>query len=274
MMDRVELYVAGFGVRQMADLPRKIRLTLQRASLTETGCQCISSALCTSLLDIAVACGVQTAAQTQSGKLPVARGPGRSVEKRVRSDAEGGAVSDTELLRRVATGDAVAFADFYDRSSTLLFSVAMKVLDDVEEAEEVLQESARLVWERAPLYSSALGKPSSWAVVIARNKAIDRLRVLRRKSEVIARIREEDAADFQIRGRRMPNDAVTNEAGTLLRDALRCLPEEQRTAIELAFLAGLSQAEVAAQLGQPLGTIKARIRRGMLKLRELLEEQL
>jgi RNA polymerase sigma-70 factor (ECF subfamily) len=189
-------------------------------------------------------------------------------------NAQPDAPLDTELLQRMANGDTLAFAEFYDRYSTLLFSIAIRVLGDVHEAEEVLQDSARLVWEHAPIYNSAMGKPLSWAVVITRNKAIDRLRVLQRKSEAIAKITEEAVADFSTHSRETSTEAISNETGALLRNALASLPAEQRLTIELAFFGGLSQTEVAAQLDKPLGTIKARIRRGMLTMREILEEQL
>ncbi|MDD5198942.1 MAG: sigma-70 family RNA polymerase sigma factor [Terrimicrobiaceae bacterium] len=182
--------------------------------------------------------------------------------------------TDGELLRRIGTGDTAAFGEFYDRHSTLLFSIAVKVLGDLHEAEEVLQDAVRLVWERAPLYNPSLGKPASWAVVITRNKAIDRLRVLKRKNETIARLTQEAAADFSAATHQTPVEAFANETADLLRGALARLPGEQRLAIELAFFTGLSQTEVATQLGEPLGTIKARIRRGMLAMRDVLEEQL
>jgi RNA polymerase sigma-70 factor (ECF subfamily) len=145
------------------------------------------------------------------------------------------------------------------------------VVGDLQEAEEVLQDSARLVWERAPLYNPALGRPLSWAVVITRNKAIDRLRVLQRESEAIAKITAQATAEFSVYGGKL---AIGSEECDILRYTLSSLAAEQRIAIELAFLVGLSQTQIAAPLGQPLGTIKARIRRGMLSMRSALEEQL
>jgi RNA polymerase sigma-70 factor, ECF subfamily len=177
---------------------------------------------------------------------------------------------DDELLRRMGTGDAGALAGFYDRHSTLLFSIALKVLGDSREAEEVLQDAMRLVWERAPLFQPALGRPLSWAMVITRNKAIDRLRALRRASEAAARI----AKEFAPCANAAPGAPLDEGAGPLLRSALGGLPSEQRAAIELAYFTGMSHTEIAVQLGQPLGTIKARIRRGMTAMRDVLEEQL
>ena len=199
---------------------------------------------------------------------------GRSMNVRVQYEEETTEPSDTELLRRMAAGDTVAFTNFYDRRSTLLFSVAMKIVNDVHEAEDILLDSAHVIWEKAPLYNSAFGRPLSWAIVITRNKAIDRLRFLRRNSEAIARIAKETVIDFSTYGGGKPSGAVTSETGRLLRDALISLSADQRLAIELAFFCGLSQSEIATELGQPVGTIKARIRRGMRAMREILEEQL
>jgi RNA polymerase sigma-70 factor, ECF subfamily len=182
--------------------------------------------------------------------------------------------TDLELMARLACGDVVAFAGFYDRYATLLFSIAMKVLDDVQEAEDVLQDSARLIWEKAALYNPGLGKPSSWAIAIVRNKAIDRLRELQRKSQTIARLSEVVPATFATQMDATSSEVACGENRMALRNALFSLPPDQRVAIELAFFGGLSQSEIAGRLGEPLGTIKARIRRGMLAMREILEDQL
>jgi RNA polymerase sigma-70 factor (ECF subfamily) len=206
--------------------------------------------------------------------LTTARNFGMLINQHLESVAPPDGPVDIELMERISEGDTLAFAKFYDRYAALLFSIAAKVVGDVQEAEEVLQDSARLVWERAPFYDPTLGKPLSWAVVITRNKAIDRLRTLRRKNEAIAKITEQAAADFLTHERKPPGEVISGENCTLLRAALTSLPAEQRVAIELAFFTGLSQTEIAAQLGQPLGTIKSRIRRGMQAMREALEGQL
>ena len=246
-----------------------IRLTGWRAWYRGgLGAECINSAAFTGFAsNIALAVGHSTASRSQIEKAPLTSSLGKSMKE----ELEGNEPSDIELLRRMAGGDALAFANFYDRYATVLFSVALKVLHDVHEAEEVLQDAACLVWENASLYNSTLGKPSSWAVVITRNKAIDRLRALQRAGEAIARITEEAARDFATQGHGVPSNAITKETEALLRNALKSLPAEQQLAIELAFFAGLSQTEIATKLAQPLGTIKARIRRGMLAMREILE---
>jgi RNA polymerase sigma-70 factor (ECF subfamily) len=181
---------------------------------------------------------------------------------------------DVELIRQIGKGDTAAFATFYDRHSTLLFSIAIHVLGDRQEAEDALQDAAAIIWERAPLYEPSLGKPSSWAVVITRNKAIDRLRALHRRSEGIARIKTAADSGGGEQVLAVWHLAIGKENAAAVRVALAELPAGQRHAIELAFFTGLSQSEIATHLGEPLGTIKARIRRGMNTLRDALEETL
>lgn len=181
--------------------------------------------------------------------------------------------SDEALLGLIASGDASSFASFYDRHSTLLFSVAIQVLHDDREAEDVLQEAMILLWERAGMYDSSLGKPLSWAVTLTRNRAIDRLRSLKRRLQIMATAVEEYETE-------MPDTATAatelmmDESAQNIRAALTALPSEQRQAIEQAFFRGLTHAEIAKQGRVPLGTVKARIRRGMLGLRDALEGSL
>lgn len=183
-------------------------------------------------------------------------------------------LDDTALLATIAGGDAEAFASFYDRYSSLLFTVAQRILGDEQEAEEVLQEAAVRIWESAPNYRAELGKPVSWAVVITRNQAIDRLRSLQRKRDGAARLTALAEPSSCPEPTAAPWAVYSHETARQVQQALAALPAEQRQAIELAFLRGLSQNEIAQQLDQPLGTIKARIRRGMIAMRENLEEPL
>ena len=179
--------------------------------------------------------------------------------------------TDADLFARIREGDSEAFATFYDRHASLLFGVACKILGPGHDAEDVLQDAAVQIWERAPLYDAGLGQPVSWAVALTRNKAIDRLRSLRRRSELAAEVALEPVSETS----REPgawHHLAAEEDSKSVHLALVTLPLEQRQAIELAFFKGLTQQEVAAQLGQPLGTIKARIRRGMLALRDFLED--
>jgi RNA polymerase sigma-70 factor (ECF subfamily) len=177
---------------------------------------------------------------------------------------------DIELLRQIAAGNRASFAEFYDRHSTLMFSVACKILNDTSEAEDVLQEAFMHIWEKASKFDSKLGKASSWAAILVRNKAIDRIRASQRRTRLAEEAGAEQAA--------VPNAAETanetvygHEKANLIQSAIVDLPVEQRQAIQLAYFSGLTQDEISKKLNQPLGTIKARIRRGLIKLRDQLE---
>lgn len=191
----------------------------------------------------------------------------------MRADTDGNVadqLQDAALIERIRGGDRAAFLGFYDRYSPLMFSVAARVLGDRKEAEDVLQDVMLVIWNKSGEYDPLLGTLSSWAVALTRNKALDRLRARTRRLRLIeeAAIQAEDpdvsafpSANEIVHGR---------ERAQLLRDAMSALPADQRMAIELAFFTGLSQSDIARRLQQPLGTIKARIRRGMLRLREQL----
>ena len=176
--------------------------------------------------------------------------------------------ADEVLLARVARGDAEAFAAFYDRHESLLYSVALRILRVESEAEDVLQEAAVSIWERAPLYRADCGRPISWAITVLRHKAIDRLRSTQRRVDLLERAAEE-MATLETSGTG-PSEGG-GESAILIRKCLTDLPVEQRQAIELAFFGGFSQSEIAERLREPLGTVKARIRRGMLAMRDALE---
>src|ERR1700691_635944 len=178
--------------------------------------------------------------------------------------------NDAEVIRRIRTGDRAAFLEFYDRYAPLLLSVAARILSDRREAEDVLQDVFTQIWHKSAGYDAALGTLSSWAVTLTRNKAIDRIRSSTRRR----RLMEEIAISAEQTGEASAASANEllhgRERAQRIRAALAGLPAEQRQVIELAFFAGLSQSEIAARLEQPLGTVKARIRRGMLRLREQL----
>ncbi len=183
-------------------------------------------------------------------------------------------LTDEALLSRIAGGDAAAFAAFYDRHSSLLFSITTHVLRDDREAEDVLQEAMVALWERAASYDRMLGKPVSWAITLTRNRAIDRLRALKRRQHGASQPIDELETVLADPAASASENAMSHESAGLVRAALVDLPGEQRQAIELAFFRGLSHFEIAEKLRVPLGTIKARIRRGMLCLRDALEGSL
>jgi len=182
--------------------------------------------------------------------------------------------AEVELLRRVGQGDRNSFAELYDRFASAVFSAAYRIVNNQQAAEDVLQEVFLQVWEKAALYDPARGKPLTWAITLTRNKAIDRLRATQRRGRLQNSL-EQDAGTFEPFEGRNSFDAVDLlEKGKLVGEALRKLPSEQKEALELAFFSGLTQSEIAEHLGEPLGTIKARIRRGMLKLKSLLDAEL
>ena len=181
---------------------------------------------------------------------------------------------DARLLQRIVARDGTAIRDLYDRYSHLLFSVIMRILRNRADAEDVLQEVFVRVWTRAERYDEGLGAPAPWLVRLARNRAIDRLRALRVRGVVdvqpaaaAAEWRPPQAAD--------PDTpeliALDTEKRETVRHALAVLPAEQRTLIEAAFFEGYTHSELAQRLGLPLGTVKARIRAGMMAMRQWLE---
>lgn len=179
---------------------------------------------------------------------------------------------EIELIQKVGQGDRQSFEQLYDRFSGVLFTTAYRVLNDQEAAEDVLQDVFIQIWDKAPSYDPKRGKPLSWAVTLTRNKAIDRLRSAQRRYrlqeelEQEAEVAEEPALSLE--------EVDSAEKGQIVRDAVMRLSKEQRQAIELAFFSGLTQTEIADELQQPLGTVKARIRRGMMRLKEMIGHRL
>ena len=177
---------------------------------------------------------------------------------------------DTEVFRRIVSRDRSAFAEFYDRHATRLYSIAHRILNDAEEAQDVLQDAFVQIWEKAGNFDPKLGNPSVWAVALVRNKAIDRVRATQRRTRLADAAGAETALTTAVAD--SANESIHgHEKAALIRSAVVELPAEQRHAIELAFFSGLTQTEISEKLSQPLGTIKARIRRGLLRLRDQLE---
>jgi RNA polymerase sigma-70 factor (ECF subfamily) len=176
---------------------------------------------------------------------------------------------DAILLQAVARGDEAAFARLYDRMSRPVFSLIVRILRSRAEAEEVLQEAFWQIWERASDYRVELGSAFCWVVTIARRKAIDRLRANSRHLERIQEARSSRIDDDVVAPAGFETLAA-DERGTAVRNALGRLGPEERRAIGLAFFDGLTHDEIADVLHTPVGTVKARIRRGMLKLKPAL----
>ena len=180
--------------------------------------------------------------------------------------AEPSQISDNDLLHAVAGGDELALAACYDRYRLILFGLILRILHDREEAEDVLQEAFLQVWRRAADFDETRGRAFTWLVTIARSRALDRLRSAGSRTklaEEAAQIPHDEVGDAAL-------DAEKSETGSIVRKALSELPEEQQKTLLLAYFEGLTQTEIAARLGDPLGTVKTRMRSGMIKLRELL----
>jgi len=175
-----------------------------------------------------------------------------------------------ELLRRVAARDAQALAAFYDQTAAPLYSVAVRILGDGSEAEEVIQDAFVQIWEKATTFDPMLGSAFHWALSIARHRSIDRLRARARQSRLLTAYQEVSEVDPPSMSG-PEQSAGDAEEFAAVRAALVSLPTEQKQAIEMAFFGGKTHLEIAEALKAPLGTIKARIRRGMLKLRENLQ---
>jgi RNA polymerase sigma-70 factor (ECF subfamily) len=178
---------------------------------------------------------------------------------------------DPELIARAAKGDQQAFEALYDQSSSLLFTLALRILADREDAAELLQEVYLEVWRKGARYDPARGTPIAWLITLTRSRAIDRLRSRTSKGHGrIESIEETDTPELPDL-ERGPFKAVADmEVRTAVTKALALLPEAQQEALELAYYEGLSHTEIAARLNQPVGTIKTRIKLGMGKLRMAL----
>jgi RNA polymerase sigma-70 factor, ECF subfamily len=172
------------------------------------------------------------------------------------------------LLAGAAAGDQDAFARLYDATSAAVYGLALRILRNPAEAEEVALDVFLQAWRDAARYDPSRGSALSWLLVLARSRAIDRLRArgpVRRAETALDE--ERDVAD-DARG---PGEVSwIAQQGAIVRRALRELPAEQRLALELAYYGGLTHVEIAEQLSLPIGTTKSRIRLGMMKLRETL----
>jgi RNA polymerase sigma-70 factor, ECF subfamily len=174
---------------------------------------------------------------------------------------------DVELLKRVAAGDTDAVGDLYDRHANLLLPLALRILRDRAEAEDVLHDAFVAVGDRAGQYAADRGSVVAWLVALVRNLSIDRMRRRNRRSE-LAR----DVIAFEPLAPQESPESLTANAKerTRIRAALASLPGVQRETLEVAFFEGLSYPEIAAREGVPLGTIKSRAARAIASLREAL----
>ncbi len=185
-------------------------------------------------------------------------------------DLENDIEAEIGLLREVGHGNRQSFEELYERFSGVLFSTAYRVMNNQEAAEDVLQDVFVQIWEKAALYDPTRGKPMTWAITLTRNKAIDRLRSTQRRSRLQDELQHESETVEQFDDKSSFDAVSSVETAEMVREAIKKLSKDQREAIELAFFSSLTQTEISERLNQPLGTIKARIRRGMMRLKELI----
>lgn len=171
-------------------------------------------------------------------------------------------------MRECALGDQAALAALYDETSRLVYSVALQLLTNTADSEEVTMDVYRQVWREAGRYDEGRSSVGGWLCMLARSRAIDRIRLRRRHANQQALT---EAYTFPAHDPSPESGALEKQAQGRLKTAVTLLPQDQRKAVEMAFFSGMSHTEVALALGEPLGTIKTRIRLGMLKLKELLE---
>jgi len=174
----------------------------------------------------------------------------------------------------MADGDEAALAELYDLWTERVHTLAFWILKDADDAEDVVEETFWQAWRTAGRYDGKRGAGSTWLMLIARSRALDRLRNRRRREDWTAAPSTASTLLDEVGARRaeIPSALVERtERHSELASALGALPDEQRVAVELAYLEGLSHTEIAARTSQPLGTVKTRIRLAMQKLRQVLK---
>ena len=169
---------------------------------------------------------------------------------------------DMGLLTRIQSGDQEAMAALFDRYGTMVYSVAFRVLRDAGEAEDVMQEIFVQVWKNPGAFVSGRGSLGGWLVVVARNRSIDMIR-RRRPTEPVELFALPSSTN-------LAREAERNALLEKVRGVMGSLPDEQRRSVELAFFEGLSHSEIAEKTGDPLGTVKTRIRLALTTIRKAL----
>ncbi len=179
---------------------------------------------------------------------------------------------DSALVERIMAGDEGALSALYDRYSGMLYAMLLRILKDTGAAEEVLQDLFLQLWRGAARFDASRGSLGGWLLVIGRNRALSRLRGKQRREFV-----PDDIDGFSLdavpSSEDLENEAARMQLMTRLRGALAALPAEQREAVELAYFEGMTQTEIAARTGSPLGTVKSRVRAAMQTLKQLFDDE-
>jgi RNA polymerase sigma-70 factor (ECF subfamily) len=178
---------------------------------------------------------------------------------------------DSILVKAIAAGSSHALEALYDRYSANIFRIAMRILKNREQAEEVVQEVFWRVWRRSASFESGRGRVAQWLFGITHNLCIDELRRLRaRPNAVYAHVDSPILHQLIDEHVDIPASAIASEQRRVISEALNFLPLSQREAVELMYFGGLSHQEIAIKLDRPLGTVKTRVRLGLQKLQHLL----
>jgi len=181
---------------------------------------------------------------------------------------------DSALVAQAATGDERALGELYDRYGGMAFSLASSIVGEHADAEEVVADAFAQVWRSASAFDPSRGSVAAWLATIVRTRALDLVRSRKRRARVLeeAAVVTDEGETFVLAPSIESADrgAEITEASVIVRKSLDELPPPQRRVIELAYFGGLSQSEIAAQLSEPLGTVKTRMRAGMEKLRQAL----
>ncbi len=187
-----------------------------------------------------------------------------------KGDSHAASVADGELLRRIGAGDVSAVAELYDRYAQMLFPLALRIVRDRAEAEDVVHDAFVTVTDRAGQYAADRGTVAAWLVTLVRNLSIDRTRRRDRRGSLERDIVAHEPAAVVDSPETLTSDAAERAK---IRRALAQLPEAQRDTLEVAFFEGLSYPEIAARENLPLGTIKSRAARALAALREALAQE-
>lgn len=182
--------------------------------------------------------------------------------------------AEAELMARVAAKDQQAFAELSEKYSALIFSTAFKVLNHYEDTEDVMNEVLTTIWKKADTYHPKKGSLVTWICTTARNRSIDRVRSVQRRCALYDRYEEKVGGEMPEKRTTGREELYRSDARRVLESAVVSLSPEQREVIELAYFEGLTQKQIAERIHSPLGTVKARIRRGVERLRGTISEKL
>jgi RNA polymerase sigma-70 factor (ECF subfamily) len=180
-------------------------------------------------------------------------------------------VPDSALVERIMAGDEGALSALYDRYSGMLYAMLLRILKDTGAAEEVLQDLFLQLWRGAARFDASRGSLAAWLLVIGRNRALSRLRGKQRRE--ILPDPEEFSFEAVPSSENLEDEAARMQLMHRLRGVMAALPAEQREAVELAYFEGMTQTEIAARTGSPLGTVKSRVRAAMQTLKQWFDDE-